>query len=45
VESTSRRSDRAANIRELRKPDAYKGKGVRYSGERIKLKVGKTGKK
>jgi large subunit ribosomal protein L6 len=35
----------AANLRELRKPDAYKGKGVRYSGERLKLKVGKTGKK
>jgi large subunit ribosomal protein L6 len=35
----------AANIRALRSPDAYKGKGVRYSGERIKLKVGKAGKK
>lgn len=35
----------AANLRSLRKPDAYKGKGVRYSGERLKLKVGKTGKK
>jgi len=35
----------AANIRSLRRPDAYKGKGVRYSGERLKLKVGKTGKK
>jgi large subunit ribosomal protein L6 len=35
----------AANIRELRLPDAYKGKGVRYSKERIKLKAGKTGKK
>lgn len=35
----------AANLRELRSPDAYKGKGVRYSGERLKLKVGKTGKK
>jgi len=35
----------AANLRSLRSPDAYKGKGVRYSGERLKLKVGKTGKK
>ncbi|MBI5212943.1 MAG: 50S ribosomal protein L6 [Nitrospirae bacterium] len=35
----------AANIKELRTPDAYKGKGVRYAGERIKLKAGKTGKK
>jgi large subunit ribosomal protein L6 len=35
----------AANIRKLRAPDVYKGKGVRYSGERLKLKAGKTGKK
>ncbi|MDA8387382.1 MAG: 50S ribosomal protein L6 [Nitrospiraceae bacterium] len=35
----------AADIRALRSPDAYKGKGVRYAGERIKLKAGKTGKK
>jgi large subunit ribosomal protein L6 len=35
----------AANLRALRSPDAYKGKGLRYSGERLKLKVGKTGKK
>ncbi len=35
----------AANIRALRSPDPYKGKGVRYSGERLKLKVGKAGKK
>jgi large subunit ribosomal protein L6 len=34
----------AANIRKLRKPDPYKGKGVRYSGEVISRKVGKTGK-
>ncbi|MFC5065697.1 50S ribosomal protein L6 [Actinomycetospora atypica] len=34
----------AANIRRLRKPDPYKGKGVRYSGEQIRRKVGKTGK-
>ena len=34
----------AANIRNLRKPDPYKGKGVRYQGEVIKRKVGKTGK-
>ena len=35
----------AANLKTLRKPDVYKGKGVRYSGQRLKLKVGKTGKK
>ena len=34
----------AANIRKLRRPDPYKGKGVRYQGEVIKRKVGKTGK-
>ena len=33
----------AANIRALRRPDPYKGKGVRYAGEYIKLKVGKKG--
>lgn len=35
----------AANLRALRPPDPYKGKGIRYAGERLKLKVGKTGKK
>jgi large subunit ribosomal protein L6 len=35
----------AANLRKLRKPDPYKGKGVRYAGEVIKRKVGKAGKK
>ncbi len=34
----------AANIRALRPPSVYKGKGIRYAGERIKLKVGKAGK-
>ena len=34
----------AANIRKLRKPDPYKGKGVRYTGEQIRRKVGKAGK-
>jgi large subunit ribosomal protein L6 len=34
----------AANIRQLRKPDPYKGKGVRYAGEQIRRKVGKAGK-
>jgi large subunit ribosomal protein L6 len=34
----------AANIRKLRKPEPYKGKGVRYSGEHIRRKVGKAGK-
>jgi large subunit ribosomal protein L6 len=34
----------AANIRKLRKPDPYKGKGVRYAGEVVRRKVGKTGR-
>ena len=34
----------AANIRRLRKSDPYKGKGIRYEGEQIRRKVGKTGK-
>ena len=34
----------AAKIRKLRKPDPYKGKGVRYADEKIRRKVGKTGK-
>lgn len=34
----------AAEIRRLRPPDAYKGKGIRYQGERIKLKAGKAAK-
>ena len=33
----------AANIRALRKPDPYKNKGVRYTGEALKKKVGKSG--
>src|SRR5246500_567188 len=33
----------AAQIRKLRKPDPYKGKGVRYQGEQIRRKVGKAG--
>jgi large subunit ribosomal protein L6 len=35
----------AARIRELRPPDSYKGKGVRYSTEKLKLKPGKAGGK
>ena len=35
----------AANIRRLRKPEPYKGKGVRYQGENVRRKVGKAGKK
>jgi large subunit ribosomal protein L6 len=35
----------AAKIRSLRKPEPYKGKGIRYKGERITLKEGKTAKK
>src|ERR1700761_7901954 len=34
----------AAKIHKLRKPDPYKGKGVRYQGEQIRRKVGKAGK-
>ncbi|RNE48889.1 50S ribosomal protein L6 [Corynebacterium alimapuense] len=34
----------AANIRRLRKDDPYKGKGIRYEGEQVRRKVGKTGK-
>lgn len=34
----------AANVRSIRKPDVYKGKGVRYEGEYIKKKAGKAGK-
>lgn len=34
----------AANIRKIRKPEPYKGKGVRYSGEHIRRKAGKAGK-
>ena len=35
----------AANIRKLRKPEPYKGKGIRYAGEQVRRKVGKAGKK
>jgi large subunit ribosomal protein L6 len=35
----------AAKIREWRKPEPYKGKGIRYSGEKVRRKEGKTGKK
>ena len=34
----------AANIRKLRPPEPYKGKGIRYSGERVRRKAGKAGK-
>ncbi|MFT8396388.1 50S ribosomal protein L6 [Propionibacterium sp.] len=34
----------AANIRKIRKPEPYKGKGVRYEGEHVRRKVGKAGK-
>ena len=34
----------AANIRKIRKPEPYKGKGVRYAGEHVRRKVGKAGK-
>jgi len=35
----------AANIRKIRKPEPYKGKGVRYAGEQVRRKAGKAGKK
>jgi large subunit ribosomal protein L6 len=35
----------AANIRSIRRPEPYKGKGVRYLGEKVRRKAGKTGKK
>src|SRR5439155_15249901 len=34
----------AANIRKLRKPEPYKGKGIRYEGERVRKKAGKAAK-
>ena len=34
----------AANIRGIRPPDAYKGKGIRYVGEKVRIKPGKAGK-
>jgi large subunit ribosomal protein L6 len=34
----------AANIRGIRPPDAYKGKGIRYAGEKVRIKPGKAGK-
>jgi large subunit ribosomal protein L6 len=34
----------AAKIRAIRPPDAYKGKGIRYAGELVRLKAGKAGK-
>lgn len=37
--------NQAARIRAVRPPEVYKGKGIRYEGEVIKLKAGKTGKK
>ena len=34
----------AANIRSIRKPESYKGKGIRYAGEVVRMKAGKAGK-
>ena len=34
----------AANIRKWRKPEPYKGKGIRYEGENVRRKAGKAGK-
>lgn len=36
--------EHAANIKKVRKPEPYKGKGIRYAGEFIRIKEGKTGK-
>ena len=36
--------DVAAKIRAIKPPDSYKGKGIRYAGERVRLKPGKSGK-
>ena len=36
--------EHAANIKKVRSPEPYKGKGVRYAGEYIRIKEGKTGK-
>jgi large subunit ribosomal protein L6 len=35
----------AARIRSVRPPEPYKGKGIRYAGEMVRRKAGKTGKK
>ncbi|WP_026534034.1 50S ribosomal protein L6 [Arthrobacter sp. H14] len=42
--SKQRVGEVAANIRKLRRPDPYKGKGIRYAGEQLRRKVGKAGK-
>ena len=34
----------AANIRKIKKPEPYKGKGIRYAGEVVRRKAGKSGK-
>jgi large subunit ribosomal protein L6 len=46
VQGTSRElvGQVAANIRAVRSPDPYKGKGIRYQGERVRHKAGKAGK-
>lgn len=45
IEGTSRESvgQFAANVRRVRPPEPYKGKGIRYTGERVRRKVGKAG--
>ena len=35
----------AARIRRIRPPDSYKGKGIRYAGEKVRIKAGKSGAK
>ena len=45
IEGTDKRlvGQFAANVRELRPPEPYKGKGIRYVGEHVRRKVGKAG--
>ncbi|WP_026820461.1 50S ribosomal protein L6 [Arthrobacter castelli] len=42
--SKQRVGEVASKIRKLRRPDPYKGKGIRYAGEQVRRKVGKAGK-
>ena len=44
INNYNERGGYASVIRDFRKPEPYKGKGVRYAGEYVRRKVGKTGK-
>ena len=39
------KTDQAAEVRKVRKPEPYKGKGIRYKGEAVRRKAGKSGAK